>query len=347
MADRYWVGGAGFWNGTNTTNWSTTSGGSGGASVPTSLDNVIIDTGTGTITIRTSGGASYNALCFSLSISNGRDIDYVSTSSLSVGDPSGGATNSGNMSVGTGSDVSVFNLEVYACTTGATSSLTGTGTLSLAASVFLQQGKLSSSSLISGVFRNMVVQGGTFVILDDLSFNTFDVYSGATLDFNNTARSLDIYNRWNIESGSSWVNTSGGLTLTLQNANFTDLVGHTYASVTFNRGSGVPANVTGSNVFNTLTITLYGIKVRGGDTITVGTLNTSGALSGAVLSNSSGNTQFNLSKFSGFATVSKMTISNCNFTGGATWTADNTSVDAGNNSGIQFANTPSFLAFLL
>jgi hypothetical protein len=41
-ADRFWVGGSGNWN--NTSNWSTTTGGVGGASVPTSADNVIFDT---------------------------------------------------------------------------------------------------------------------------------------------------------------------------------------------------------------------------------------------------------------------------------------------------------------
>lgn len=35
MANRYWVGGAGTWDLTNTANWSTTSGGAGGASVLT------------------------------------------------------------------------------------------------------------------------------------------------------------------------------------------------------------------------------------------------------------------------------------------------------------------------
>jgi len=43
MADRYWVGGTGDWSGTNTTNWSTASGGAGGASVPTIADNVFFD----------------------------------------------------------------------------------------------------------------------------------------------------------------------------------------------------------------------------------------------------------------------------------------------------------------
>lgn len=41
MADRYWVGGTGNWSDTN--KWSATSGGTGGASVPTSADNVIFD----------------------------------------------------------------------------------------------------------------------------------------------------------------------------------------------------------------------------------------------------------------------------------------------------------------
>jgi len=40
MADRYWVGGTGTWGNSQTTNWSATSGGTAGASVPTASDNV-------------------------------------------------------------------------------------------------------------------------------------------------------------------------------------------------------------------------------------------------------------------------------------------------------------------
>ena len=47
MANRYWVGGSGTWDLSSTTNWAATSGGSSGASVPTSSDNVIIDTNSG------------------------------------------------------------------------------------------------------------------------------------------------------------------------------------------------------------------------------------------------------------------------------------------------------------
>jgi len=38
MALRYWVGGTGTWDAANTANWSATSGGAGGASVPTAVD---------------------------------------------------------------------------------------------------------------------------------------------------------------------------------------------------------------------------------------------------------------------------------------------------------------------
>jgi len=52
MANRYWVGGTGTWSNTNTTNWSATSGGAGGASVPTATDTPFFDTnsGSGTVT---------------------------------------------------------------------------------------------------------------------------------------------------------------------------------------------------------------------------------------------------------------------------------------------------------
>jgi len=55
MADRYWVLGTGTWDSTSTTNWSTSSGGAGGASVPTASDNVFFDVnsnvGTGAFTV--------------------------------------------------------------------------------------------------------------------------------------------------------------------------------------------------------------------------------------------------------------------------------------------------------
>ena len=53
MANRFWVGGTGTWDTTDTANWSATSGGAGGASVPTNADAAIFNanSGGGTVTI--------------------------------------------------------------------------------------------------------------------------------------------------------------------------------------------------------------------------------------------------------------------------------------------------------
>lgn len=40
MANRYWVGGNANWDATAGTKWATTSGGAGGAAVPTAADDV-------------------------------------------------------------------------------------------------------------------------------------------------------------------------------------------------------------------------------------------------------------------------------------------------------------------
>lgn len=53
MANRYWVGGTGTWDAVNTVNWSTTSGGAGGASVPGVADVALFNanSGGGTVTL--------------------------------------------------------------------------------------------------------------------------------------------------------------------------------------------------------------------------------------------------------------------------------------------------------
>lgn len=62
MATYYWVGGTGTWNTSTTTNWATSSGGTGGAGVPTLSDNVIFDSSSGSGTITLSGAISCASL---------------------------------------------------------------------------------------------------------------------------------------------------------------------------------------------------------------------------------------------------------------------------------------------
>lgn len=66
MANRYWVGGSGTWNTTSTTNWSASSGGGSGASVPTTADSVFFDQA-GTYTVTMTGALN----CLDLTVSAG------------------------------------------------------------------------------------------------------------------------------------------------------------------------------------------------------------------------------------------------------------------------------------
>lgn len=80
MADRYWVGGSGAWSAANTANWSDTSGGAGGASVPTSADNVFFDQA-GPYTVTITGSVS----CLNLSATPpGTNFTGASSGVLSV-----------------------------------------------------------------------------------------------------------------------------------------------------------------------------------------------------------------------------------------------------------------------
>lgn len=69
MPDRFWVGGSGTWDTTSTTNWSTTRGGAGGASVPTINDSVYF-TATSTFTVTCTGALT----CQSLNVEGGGGV---------------------------------------------------------------------------------------------------------------------------------------------------------------------------------------------------------------------------------------------------------------------------------
>jgi hypothetical protein len=80
MSDRYWVGGSGVWTASATANWSYTSGGPGGAPVPTSEDNVYIDANSdigAAFEIRVEGS---NPVCKSLYIFPEQFLEFVTLS---------------------------------------------------------------------------------------------------------------------------------------------------------------------------------------------------------------------------------------------------------------------------
>jgi hypothetical protein len=80
MADRFWVGGTGTWNSTDTTKWSTTSGGASGASVPGSGDVAIFDQAA-TYTV----SFSYSSILSVQTISNtAGTVTFAATASFGI-----------------------------------------------------------------------------------------------------------------------------------------------------------------------------------------------------------------------------------------------------------------------
>jgi hypothetical protein len=69
-ASRFWVGGTGTWDASSTTNWSATTGGASGASVPGVADTATYDgnSGTGTVTLNT------NVTVVTISIANTTNV---------------------------------------------------------------------------------------------------------------------------------------------------------------------------------------------------------------------------------------------------------------------------------
>lgn len=65
MANRYWVGGNATWDATAGTKWSATSGGAGGASVPTAADIALFDAASGASTVTIGSGT---AICLQLNM---------------------------------------------------------------------------------------------------------------------------------------------------------------------------------------------------------------------------------------------------------------------------------------
>ena len=89
MATYYWVGGSGTWDATTTTHWATSSGGTGGAGVPSSTDTVNFDSGSGTTATVTVSSTATCSICIvnksDINISLGASVTLCNTVTNSFG----------------------------------------------------------------------------------------------------------------------------------------------------------------------------------------------------------------------------------------------------------------------
>ena len=351
MANRYWVGGGGQWSPTNTSSWSTTAGGPGGASVPTSLDKVFFTNVSNiSVSIQTSAGLGSTAYCFSLTSTGAGALSITQpgayASTLEIGDV-GGGTDSGNISFNNSFDgISLSSMTIYADTASVSSLVLNSGTLSINGGIVLSQGKLTTTVLSSSLQVNV---GATFVTSTPTCYvGGIDVLG--TLDASGGATVLTSAGTTVFTAGCS-VTSISNLSLTIQNdATLFLRENLVFPVLRFNgTNNGFNTNLTSSITIGFLALFMSGaltITASSTPSITINGLNTAGCTPGSSRLVAATGTTYTLNATAPF-TFTGLGIQGCNVTGGP-WSADATCVDIGNNTGITFTNPPAGLvAFLL
>ena len=253
MADRYWVGGTGNWDATTTTNWSATSGGAGGASAPTSADNVIFDSLSNatlyTVTVGTN--AVCNDLTVAAPLTGAVTFSLAATARL---DPYGSMTLPASNCTWSASAGALVTFR--ATTTGKTVTTNGV-TLTLTAITFNGVGgawTLGSALTVTG--GGYAVTNGTF---DTGNFNvtgtSFNVSSVGTQVINLGSSTVTLNSNFNLAQTAGLTFNAGTSQITCSNANTTFTGGgQTFYNVSFtNTSAGTVTTINGANTFNNLT----------------------------------------------------------------------------------------------
>jgi len=253
MADRYWVGGTGTWDSTNTANWSTSSGGATGASVPTASDNVFFDAGSdsgGTFVVtmantpRVCNDITISGLDFGMTLT-GTSIGLTVSGSLEFP-----ATNFTRSYTGT----TTFN----ATTTGKTITTNG---VAFGATVLLDGvgGGWTLGSAFSCAGFNFTLTNGTF----DTSASNYAVTAGSLFSTNSNTRTINLNGStftfaalWNMTTSTNATLNAGTSTISATGSNSEFYGGGlTYYNVAFTSTTNTTLTklIIGANTFNNLT----------------------------------------------------------------------------------------------
>jgi hypothetical protein len=323
MATYYWVGGTGTWDSSTTTHWASSSGGAANAGVPTSADNVIFDTlsGTGTVSVVGSSG-----VCFNFTVTATQALGFSASLGCygSMALPSGGSTT-----------FSALNLSFLGTTTGLTISTNGK---TVGAPTFNGAG---GSWTLSDAFNCgiLLIQGGTF------NSGNFAITASSIGRTSTSTTTVINLGSSNISIGANGVNFSAttGLTFNVGTSTITTSANTftggnlTYYNVIFTSTS-TSIVITGANNFNGLTLptTSSGIQqVSLGATQTATTFSANGSAVNARLFVYSGTAGTRTSIVASTTSISNVDFLDIQGSGGGTWSG--TSIgNCGNNTGITF-----------
>lgn len=182
MADRYWVGGTDVWDSNPGTKWATTSGGVGGASVPTTSDDVYFDAASGTVTVTVVGTAPSLALNFT------------------------GFTGSIDSQAGTSPTLLVFGNITLSATMGTFGDGFGVCRIFPASnSTITSNGKQSSWNGTVGTLQGTTFDGSsgrTITLLDNLKVSRARLTNVVSLNLNNFSLDLVGSNGFTINCGA-------------------------------------------------------------------------------------------------------------------------------------------------
>ena len=347
MADRYWILGTGTWDSTNTANWSTSSGGAGGASVPTASDNVFFDANSNVL-----------ATAFTVTMANTPRVcnDFTASGldgTMTLAGASIGLTVSGSLDWPATNFTRTYNgtTTFNATTTGKTITTNG---VSFGSGVTFDGvgGGWSLGSAFSGTI--ITLTNGTFDLAGyttTLSIRFLTATGTKNLTFNGgtlliSSTSTTAFNNAQPTNFTTTAGTGTGvISMTGATAKTFIGAGSTF-NCTLNQGGAGALTIAGSNTFSNITNTY---KSTGATSIlfTAGTTNTftdwnaSGESTRLLTIGSLTAASHTLSKASGTVSADFLSISRSTATGGAGWYAGANSTNGGNNSGWIFTAPPS------
>jgi hypothetical protein len=252
MANRYWVGGTGNWTTTSTTNWSASSGGASGASVPTAADSVFFDqAGPYTVSMG-SGGGTLSCLDFTVS---GASVTFAASASHNFfvyGSYTLAATTVWNQTWG---------ISFQATTTGKTIT-TNSVNLNAVISFDGVGGGWTLGSQLQGV-TGIYINSGTF---DTSSSGNYNIYadqlisSGSavrTINLNASTITLSNVTPFSITASANLTINAGTSQINLTSSGSPIIApgGYTYYNIALTSTTLSNPTITGVNTFNNLTIT--------------------------------------------------------------------------------------------
>jgi hypothetical protein len=249
MATYYWVGGSGNWDASDTTNWASSSGGAGGAGVPTSADDVVFDANSDAgspFTVTVTGISGAPAVCNDFDANTGSALDQTMTLSMQT---------------------SNAVLDIYGSLTLPSSNFTISGPTSPPRTIRFLATSSGKTVTTNAVSINATVSfngvGGEWTLGSAFSCVTFDLAAGSLITGNYNLGSTSNFSSSNSNTraltlGSSTVSVGGGQFNFSNSTNFTldagtSTITCSSASTTFSGGGLAFYNVTFSNAANNTT----------------------------------------------------------------------------------------------